>query len=112
MSSDTSDLSRMTSVLEELRHEIARLTSRVAALESATGSAAPAAASKPAVSPSKAAASVELGEELLLVLSAAIAAFLGKKAHIRQVRLIGSAAWGQQGRVTIQASHTLSVPHP
>ncbi|MEJ7636870.1 MAG: hypothetical protein WKF75_02485 [Singulisphaera sp.] len=52
-----------------------------------------------------------LGEELLLVLGAAIAAYLGKSAHIRQVRLIGSPAWAQQGRVTIQASHALSVQH-
>ena len=43
------------------------------------------------------------------MISAAIAAFVGKKAHIRQIRLIGSAAWAQQGRVTIQASHALSV---
>jgi methylmalonyl-CoA carboxyltransferase large subunit len=54
---------------------------------------------------------VGLSEELLLVISAAIAAFLGKKPHIRQIRLLGSAAWPQQGRVTIQASHALSVHH-
>ena len=52
-----------------------------------------------------------LSEELVLVISAAIAAFLGKKPHIRQIRLLGSAAWAQQGRVTIQASHALSVHH-
>jgi methylmalonyl-CoA carboxyltransferase large subunit len=49
-----------------------------------------------------------LSEELVLVISAAVAAFLGKKAHIRQIRLLGSAAWAQQGRATIQASHALS----
>ena len=52
-----------------------------------------------------------LSEELVLVISAAIAAFLGKKAHIRQIRLIGSAAWAQQGRVIIQASHALAGKH-
>ena len=51
----------------------------------------------------------ELDEELIAVISSAIAAFLGKKPHIRQIRLIGSAAWAQQGRVTIQASHALSA---
>jgi methylmalonyl-CoA carboxyltransferase large subunit len=50
-----------------------------------------------------------LDEELIVTISAAIAAFLGKKPHIRQIRLIGSAAWAQQGRVTIQASHALSA---
>jgi methylmalonyl-CoA carboxyltransferase large subunit len=48
---------------------------------------------------------------LVLVICAAFAAFLGKKPRIRQIRLLGSAAWAQQGRVTIQASHVLSVPH-
>jgi methylmalonyl-CoA carboxyltransferase large subunit len=41
------------------------------------------------------------------VIGAAVAAFLGKKAHVRQVRLLGSHPWAQQGRVTIQASHQL-----
>ena len=38
---------------------------------------------------------------------AAVAAYLGERAHVRQIRLISSQAWGQQGRVTVQASHTL-----
>jgi methylmalonyl-CoA carboxyltransferase 12S subunit len=48
-------------------------------------------------------------EEIVLIISAAVAAFLGKKAPIRQIRLLGSTAWAQQGRVTIQASHTLEA---
>jgi methylmalonyl-CoA carboxyltransferase large subunit len=48
-----------------------------------------------------------LSDEMVLVIGAAVAAFLGKKAPIRQIRLLGSAAWAQQGRVTIQASHNL-----
>jgi methylmalonyl-CoA carboxyltransferase large subunit len=48
-----------------------------------------------------------LSEEILLVISAAIAAYLGKKAPIRQIRLLRSDAWAQQGRATIQASHAL-----
>jgi methylmalonyl-CoA carboxyltransferase large subunit len=52
-----------------------------------------------------------VSEEVVLVISAAVAAFLGKKPHIRQIRLLGSAAWAQQGRVTIQASHALSGQH-
>jgi methylmalonyl-CoA carboxyltransferase large subunit len=46
-----------------------------------------------------------LSEELLVVISAAIAAFLGKRPHLRQIRVLGSAAWAQQGRATLQASH-------
>jgi methylmalonyl-CoA carboxyltransferase large subunit len=80
--------------LEALRQEVARLNERVAALEARTGSAPPE-------------ASEELSEEILLVLSAAIAAYLGKKAPIRQMRLLRSDAWAQLGRTTIQASHVL-----
>ena len=53
----------------------------------------------------------EFSDELLLVLSAAVAAYLGKRPHIRAIRLIGSGAWAQQGRVFVQASHQLNVPH-
>ena len=56
-------------------------------------------------------ASEGLSEELVLVISAAIAAFLGKKPHIRQIRLLGASSWAQQGRVTIQASHDFSARH-
>jgi methylmalonyl-CoA carboxyltransferase large subunit len=91
-----------------LREELSRLSERVARLEAATAARAPfpppsAAAPPPPVQP--------LSEEILLVLSAAIAAFLGKKPHIRQIRLLGSAAWSQQGRLTIQASHDLATRH-
>jgi methylmalonyl-CoA carboxyltransferase large subunit len=71
--------------------------------------AAEAAAAVPAAEPEKAAD--EFSEELLLVLSAAVAAYLGKRPHIRAVRLLGSSAWAQQGRVFVQASHQLNVPH-
>jgi methylmalonyl-CoA carboxyltransferase large subunit len=43
----------------------------------------------------------------LLAVSAAIAAYLGVRAHIRQIRLVSSSAWAQEGRVSIQASHRL-----
>jgi methylmalonyl-CoA carboxyltransferase large subunit len=55
----------------------------------------------------------ELSPEIIMVLSAAVAAFLGKKARIRQVRRIptvGFNPWAQQGRATIQASHNLNLP--
>jgi methylmalonyl-CoA carboxyltransferase large subunit len=89
--------------LESLRSELTALRERLAALEgdgapAASGAAATAAA--PAPSP-------PLPEELVTVIGAAIAAYLGKKPHIRQIRLLGSAAWAQQGRVTVQASHRL-----
>jgi methylmalonyl-CoA carboxyltransferase large subunit len=91
--------------LEALRQEVARLAERVAALEAAAGTPPrPAAPSPPA-----AVESAGLSEESVLVISAAVAAFLGTKPRIRQIRLVGSAAWAQQGRVTIQASHAIPV---
>jgi methylmalonyl-CoA carboxyltransferase large subunit len=46
-------------------------------------------------------------EEEVLAISAAVAAYLGVRAHIRQIRLVSTGAWAQQGRVSIQASHIL-----
>jgi methylmalonyl-CoA carboxyltransferase large subunit len=54
----------------------------------------------------------EVSPEILMVLSAAVAAFLGKRARIRHARMAspyGAGAWAQQGRVFVQASHNL--PH-
>jgi len=48
-------------------------------------------------------------EELLLVLSAAVAAFLGRSARIRAAHYVHEEAnpWAQQGRAFVQASHNL-----
>lgn len=44
-------------------------------------------------------------EEEMLAISAAVAAFLGVRARIRQVRLVHSSAWAQVGRMGTHASH-------
>jgi methylmalonyl-CoA carboxyltransferase large subunit len=114
MKPETVQPAQLADALEALRQEIAHLGQRVAALEAATGvkpqAAAPAVPSADGVKPQPAAAE-GLSEELLVVIGAAVAAFLGKKAPIRQIRLLGTTAWAQQGRVTIQASHALSARH-
>ena len=56
----------------------------------------------------------EITPEILMVLTAAVAAFLGKRAKIRSARLAPvrpTSAWAQQGRVFVQASHNLPAPH-
>jgi methylmalonyl-CoA carboxyltransferase large subunit len=106
MNAVTTDGAKLVAALEAMQQELTRLSQRVAALEAAVvkpGATAPAAAAN--------ARPEALSEELVLVISAAIAAFLGKKPRIRQIRLLGTAAWAQQGRVTIQASHALPVRH-
>src|SRR5450432_1929483 len=52
-------------------------------------------------------AAAAITEEEVLAIAAAIGAYLGVRAHIRQIRLVGTSAWAQQGRVSIQASHML-----
>jgi methylmalonyl-CoA carboxyltransferase large subunit len=63
--------------------------------------------SEPISTASSVAAAAGISEEEFLAISAALAAWLGVQAHIRQIRLIHTGAWAQQGRATIQASHRL-----
>src|SRR4051812_24801688 len=107
MKTETVDLSQVLEAGEGLKRELGRLGERLSALEAAAGKAAPAppqakardgtAEPKPqAAPPPPAPTRAEgLSEELVLVISAAIAAFLGKKAHIRAIRLVGTGAWAQ-----------------
>ena len=51
----------------------------------------------------------QISEEIMLVIAAAVAAFVGKSARIRSARYMneGQSPWAQQGRVFVQASHNL-----
>ena len=54
----------------------------------------------------------EISAEILAVIAAAVAQFVGAGARIRSTRMIPipeSSAWAQQGRVSIQASHNLAM---
>jgi methylmalonyl-CoA carboxyltransferase large subunit len=119
------DWTRVVDSLEAIQEEMTRLSKRVAALEAAVAAAPRATAPVPAPAPAPVAPAAPaaparpepppqpegLSEELVLVISAAIAAFLGKKPHIRQIRLLSTSAWAEHGRVTIQASHALATHH-
>ncbi len=54
----------------------------------------------------------EVTPEMLLVIAAAVTAYLGKAVRIRSARMLYSHesfnAWSQQGRAVIQASHNLA----
>lgn len=112
----------LMALIQELRTEVRSLAARVAALEPQPGAAAEAAASavappttEPArdsappshATPAAPAQRPEATEEDLLVIAAAVAAYLGVRARIRQVRLIQSTAWAQVGRATVHASHRI-----
>jgi methylmalonyl-CoA carboxyltransferase large subunit len=109
----------LRATLQDIQSQLAKLAARVAGLEELAsmggGEAAPSVISRgatvhvPEPPPTTSPMTVETGisEEEVLAISAAIAAWLGVHAHIRQIRLIRTGAWAQQGRVTIQASHRL-----
>jgi methylmalonyl-CoA carboxyltransferase large subunit len=91
-----SDVSQeILSALHNLREEVGQLGQRVAALEAL-----------------KETQHAAVDEELILTISAAVAAYLGVKPKIRQIRLVSNPQWVQQGRATIQASHGLASRSP
>ncbi|MGD0772024.1 MAG: hypothetical protein ABSC05_04305 [Candidatus Solibacter sp.] len=107
-------VTELAATLEQLQAQLAELSRRLEVLEKreAGGKGAEVAAVVPVqaaaaepVLPAPAASGIT--EEELLAISAAIGAYLGVRAHIRQIRLVSTSAWAQQGRVSIQASHRL-----
>jgi methylmalonyl-CoA carboxyltransferase large subunit len=109
----------LRSTLQDILVQVANLAQRVSGLEELAsmgrGESAPTGiarevAARVTEEPStttSVAASAGISEVEMLAVSAAIAAWLGVRAHIRQIRLIRTGAWAQQGRATIQASHSL-----
>ena len=97
-----------TMTIADLEAQIQELTRRLAELEARSAPPTPSPAPVPAPQAAPEPAPEGITEEELLAISAAIAAFLGVRAHIRQIRLLGGSAWAQQGRVSIQASHRLT----
>jgi len=90
--------------LEQLQAQMAELTRRIKLLE---GQAVAPVQEVPAPPVLTEPAPAVITEEEILAISAAIGAYLGVRAHIRQIRLVSTSAWAQQGRVSIQASHRL-----
>jgi len=72
----------------ELKALVAHLAARVQTLEEQVARAHP-----------------EVTEEVLLAISAACAAFLGKRATIKQVHLRRGSTWVSQGRAAVHQSH-------
>jgi methylmalonyl-CoA carboxyltransferase large subunit len=83
-------------LLAQMREEIKALRQRVSQLEGQSVAASTPLAAVPRRQPT---------EEEMLAIAAAVAAFLGVRARIRQVRLVQSSAWAQVGRIATHASH-------
>ena len=92
--------SELAGAIEDLKKELATISERVAKLEHPNVAPPVLPLAKPKPTP-------DITEEELLAISGALAAYLGVRVHIRQIRLISSSAWAQVGRVFIQASHHL-----
>ena len=101
-------LSLLSETVKSLETEIAQLR-KPASAESAAAAApisspqAPAAATAPVQ---------DITPDTLVVLAAAVTAFLGKKVRIRSAKMLQSPyeivnPWAQQGRAIVQASHNL-----
>ena len=84
-------LTLRVNALDAVREELSALKLHVSALEQSAAKAA--------------AAPAPVSEEDMIAISAAVAAFLGVRARIRQVRLVHSSAWAQVGRMGTHASH-------
>ncbi len=103
-------LSELAAELKALRASVAGL-SQPAALQSAAAAIVKpqdAAVAKKAVDGRQG----EITPEMLVVIAAAVTAFLGKKVRIRSAKMLQSPyevvnPWSQQGRVFVQASHNL-----
>lgn len=91
----------LTGLVEEMRQQLARQSEMLAKLSAPVPPAEAPAEEKAAVTP-----------DVLVIISAAVSSFLGKKIRIRSARMLQTPyeivnPWSQQGRVSVQASHWL-----
>jgi methylmalonyl-CoA carboxyltransferase 12S subunit len=56
----------------------------------------------------RAARAANVPENVILAISAAVAAFLGKRATVKQIRLVGDTTWAREGRAYVQSVHSAS----
>jgi methylmalonyl-CoA carboxyltransferase large subunit len=107
METVTNNSHAVMEAVESLRREVARLGERMSQIEERIHGSA----DKIGPTEKSPTAKEEFNEELLIAISAAVAAYLGVKPHIRQIRLLSSVPWSHEGRVTIQASRDFAVHH-
>jgi methylmalonyl-CoA carboxyltransferase large subunit len=86
--SQTNKTSETSDTVAELKALVAELSARIQSLENQAALWHP-----------------EVSEEVLLAISAACAAYLGKRATVKQVHLRRGSTWASQGRAAAQQSH-------
>jgi|HubBroStandDraft_5_1064220.scaffolds.fasta_scaffold11115_3 hypothetical protein len=92
--------------------EVSRLEQQLAAQSKALNDLMAKLADTKAAESAKPAIRESVNPDVLLIITAAISSFLGKKIRIRSARMLQSPyeivnPWSQQGRVSVQASHSL-----
>jgi methylmalonyl-CoA carboxyltransferase large subunit len=107
-------LSELSGALKALEARVAELSQipelKAAAAPVVETEAAPATTANQAVQREN----EEVTPEMLVVIAAAVTAFLGKKVRIRSAKMQRSPyevvnSWSQQGRALVQASHNLRL---
>ncbi|MGO9862037.1 MAG: hypothetical protein ACLPLR_00375 [Terriglobales bacterium] len=106
-------VSALTGTLKGLETRVGELA-KATAIRPATVAAAPPVAKveAPAAKAAVDRKQEEISPEIMVVIAAAVTAFLGKKVRIRSAKTLQSPyeivnPWSQQGRVFVQASHNL-----
>ncbi len=99
--------------VESLKGEVARLRTQNST-QSAANASPPPSAAEPATEEKREKKASEVTPEILVMITAAITAFLGKKVRIRSARFLEPSyeivnPWAHLGRVIVQASHDLSL---
>ncbi len=84
---------------DDLAGQVRLLTDAVTALTDRIGTLE---ARLEAVHPSN-----EVADDVLLAIAAACAAYLGKRATVKQVHLRRHTTWAKQGRAEVQYSHAI-----
>jgi methylmalonyl-CoA carboxyltransferase large subunit len=87
--SETLETGETGPTVAELKALVADLTTRIQKLEEQASQWHP-----------------EVSEEVVLAVAAACAAYLGKRATVKQVHLRRGGGWASQGRVAAQQSHS------
>ncbi len=90
MTAVTSDEQTIAELLEAVRALTERVTHLEASLQEQEAAGVP--------------------EEVVIAISAAVAAFLGHRAKIKQMHYRTGAAYAQQGRAVVQGRHDTQLP--
>ncbi len=96
---DATTPSAAATTLPELSAEVAALSARVHELESQLH----------LLQQAQHEQEQHVSDEVLLAICAAVAAYLGKRARVRQVHLRRGSGWVAQGRSAIQQSHAIPL---